>query len=117
MNLLDKLSEVTANLVEFEENELFLRRLFQLRPGVWADLDFLIEDLGILGELRRALKNSFQERVRVTWLDYSDSRYGDGYSLILFFAEEQQWHNVALYNKSRFESHVAQVNHTLIEVA
>jgi hypothetical protein len=33
------------------------------------------------------------------------------------FAEEQQWHNIALYNKSRLENSVTQANHTLIEVA
>lgn len=36
MNPVDTLSEIAADLVEFEEHEPFLDRLFQLEPGVWV---------------------------------------------------------------------------------
>ncbi len=117
MNLVDILSEITADLVEFEENEPFLERLFQLKPGVWTDLDGLCDDLDGYKERLKALQKPFQERVRVAWLDYPASRYGDGYCLILFFGDEHQWHNVALYNKQRLEQAIERTNHTLVQVA
>jgi len=116
MNLVDTLSEITADLVELEENELFLERLFQLKPGVWTDLDCLCDGLDGYQAQLKALQQSFQERVRVTWLVYPAARYGDGYSLILFFAEEHQWHNVALYNKQRLDQDLAQPKRTLVQV-
>lgn len=111
MNVEDILSEITADLVEFEENEPFLKRLFQLEPGRWADLAFLCVDLDGYEERLYGLQKTFQERVRVTWLNYPDSSHGDGYCLILFFADEHQWHNLALYNKQRLEQTTRQMNH------
>ena len=117
MNLVDTSSEITADLVEFEENEPFLERLFQLEPGVWANLDCLCDDLDDYKERLNVLQKTFQEKVRVTWLNYPASRYGDGYCLILFFADEHQWHNVALYNKQRLERAVERTNHALVQIA
>ena len=115
MNLVDTLSEITADLVEFEENEPFLERLFQLEPGIWAKLDCLCDDLDDYKERLIVLQKTFQEKVRVTWLNYSDSKYGDGYCLILFFADEHQWHNIALYNKQRLALAMKQINHVLVQ--
>ena len=109
------LSEITADLVEFEENEPFLERLFQLKPGVWTDLDCLCDDLDGYSQTLKTLRESFQERARVTWLAYPDSKYGDGYCLIIFFTDHQQWHNVALYNKQRLEQAMKQINHFLVQ--
>jgi hypothetical protein len=108
------LSEITADLVEFEENEPFLARLFQLEPGIWAKLDCLCDNLADYKERLTMLQKTFQEKVRVTWLNYPDSRYGDGYCLILFFADEHQWHNVALYNKRRLQHVMEWTDHALI---
>jgi len=115
MNLVDILSEITADLVEFEENEPFLERLFKLEPGMWANLDCLCDNLDNYKERLNLLQKRFHEKVRVTWLNYPDSRYGDGYCLILFFADEHQWHNVALYNKQRLALAMKQIDHALVQ--
>jgi hypothetical protein len=117
MSVRDTLSEITADLVEFEENEPFLERLFQLEPGVWADLDCLCDDLDGYKTRLEKLKKSFQERVRVTWLNYPDSAYGEGYGLIIFFADDQQWHNIALYNKGRLNRGTARAASPLLQIA
>lgn len=116
MNLTDTLSELTADLVEFEENEPFLRRLFKLEPGNWVDLDCLCDGLDGYKVTLARLKKSHQERVRVTWLHYPDSAYGEGYSLIVFFADRQQWHNIAVYNKERLNQPMAQVDAAVLQV-
>ncbi|MBI4641216.1 MAG: hypothetical protein HY731_11010 [Candidatus Tectomicrobia bacterium] len=105
MNLEDKLSDLTANLVELEENSLFLERLFSDDSGRWIDVASLCSGLtdveGRLEELRKSLKAPLQ----VTWLDSPKSVYRNGYCVILFFLEELHWSNVALYNKQWFLQH------------
>lgn len=117
MKLVDTLSEITADLVEFEENEPFLARLFQLEPGVWAELDYLSNGLDGYQARLKKLKKVFQETVRVTWLPYPAAGYGDGYCLIIFFADQQQWHNIALYNKEQLARPSPKEDFALMQVA
>jgi len=117
MNLVDTLSEITADLVEFEENEPFLDRLFQLEPGVWVEVECLCDDLdGYQAKLKK-WKKTFQDRVRVTWLNYPAFTDGDGYCLIIFFADQQQWHNVAMYNKQQLDYSRERTNFPLVQMA
>ena len=117
MNLIDMLSEITADLVEFEENEPFLDRLFQLEPGVWVEVECLCDDLdGYQAKLKK-WKKTFQDRVRVTWLAYPAANHDDDYRLIIFFADQQQWHNVALYNKQRLDQSRERASFPLVQMA
>ena len=117
MNLVDTLSEITADLVELEENEPFLDRLFQLEPGVWVEVGCLCDDLDGYEAKLKKLKKTFQETVRVTWLNYPAFTDGDDYRLIIFFADQQQWHNVAMYNKQQLDYSREKANSSLLQVA
>lgn len=117
MNLVDTLSEITADLVEFEENEPFLDRLFQMEPGVWKDLYCLCEGLDDYQARLKKIKKTFQERVRVTWLAYPASNPDDDYRMIIFFADQQQWHNVAMYNKQQLDYSRKKATSSLLQVA
>jgi len=41
----ERLRDLTADLVECEENSAFLERLFSLNAGVWEDLTVLCRDI------------------------------------------------------------------------
>ena len=106
MKVEERLADLTADLVEYEENSVFLERLFSLKAGVWEDATTLCRDLVHLEDHMAQLQRSFKGRLRATWLDYPASTHGKGYCLIIFFAEELHWSNVALYNKQWFSRKV-----------
>ncbi len=114
MKIEHQLSDITADLVELEENKPFLERLFSIEAGRWVDAGCLCD--GLTQKLKEG-------RAQVTWLDYPDAAHGKGYCLIIFFSEELHWSNVALYNKQWFLRKVVcqtHPNHTaisMIEVA
>ena len=99
MNLENKLSDITADLVELEENSAFLERLFSIEAGKWVDAVSLCKGLT---QIKGQLEKLKEETMRVTWLDYPDAAHGKGYCLIIFFSEELHWSSVALYNKRWF---------------
>jgi hypothetical protein len=102
MKVEEKLEELTADLVECEENSVFLERLFSLKTGVWEDVTALCRDIAHIEDDMAQLQWSSKGRLRATWLNYPASTHGKGYCLIVFFAEELHWSNVALYNKQWF---------------
>ena len=102
MKVEERLADLTADLVEYEENSIFLERLFSLKAGVWEDVTALCRDIVHLEEHMAQLQRSSKGRLQVTWLDYPASTQGKGYCLIVFFVEELHWSNVALYNKQWF---------------
>jgi hypothetical protein len=101
MKVEERLEELTADLVECEENSAFLERLFSLKAGVWEDVTVLCHRIVHLEDHMVQLQWSFKGRLQATWLDYPASTHGKGYCLLVFFAEELHWSNVALYNKQR----------------
>jgi len=101
MKVEERLADLTVDLVECEENSVLLERLFSLNAGVWEDVATLCRDLVHLADHMAQLQQSFKGRLRATWLDYPTSTHDKGYCLIIFFAEELHWSNVALYNKQR----------------
>ena len=103
MKVEERFEDLTADLVECEENSTFLERLFSLKAGVWEDVTALCRDLVQLEEGMAQLQRSFKGGLRATWLNYPASTHGKGYCLIIFFAEELHWNNVALYNKQRLD--------------
>jgi hypothetical protein len=106
MKVEERLADLTADLVECEENSVFLERLFSLKAGVWADVTALCRDIVHLEEHMAQLQRSCKGRLQATWLDYPASTHGKGYCLIVFFVEELHWSNVALYNKQWFSRKV-----------
>ena len=102
MKVEERLEELTADLVESEENSVFLERLFSLKAGVWEDVTALCRDIVHLEDDMAQLQRSSKDGLRATWLNYPASTHGKGYCLIIFFAEELHWSNVALYNKQWF---------------
>lgn len=102
MNVEERLADLTADLVEYEENSVFLERLFSLKAGVWEDVAVLCRDVVYLENHMAQLQRSAKGRLHATWLNYPASTHGKGYCLILFFAEELHWSNAVLYNKRWF---------------
>ena len=113
MKVEERFEELTADLVECEENSVFLERLFSLKAGAWEDVTALCHDIVPLEEHMAQLQRSSKGGLRVTWLDYPASTHGKGYCLIIFCAEELHWSNVALYNKQWFFRKVTRRVHTI----
>ena len=110
MNVEDKLSDSTSDLVELEENTIFLERLFSMESGVWAEVISL--STGLKKEISiRKLSKSLKGKLWATWLDYQGPTYGKGYCTIIFFSEELHWSNVALYNKQWFSQKLMKDTH------
>jgi hypothetical protein len=103
----DRLADMTADLVEREENEAFLERLFALAAGRWEDVTALCHDISPLANHMVQLQESARGPLHVTWLDYPLSAHGHGYCLIIFCAEAWHWNSVALYNKQWFSQKCA----------
>lgn len=112
MELEDKLSCLTADLVEFESNSPFIERLFSEEASKWIEIQSLCSGLKEIESQLEELKESFEGTLRVTWLDYPDAAVGKGYSLIIFFVEALHWSNLALYNKQLFWRKSAQTTRT-----
>jgi hypothetical protein len=108
MTLEDDLTDITADLVQLEENSPFLERLFSLQAGVWEDAAVLCHDLGHRKDQIEQLQKQLPGKLQVTWIEYPKSAYGSGYCVIIFFAEELHWSNVALYNKAWFSRNLGQ---------
>lgn len=102
MEVEDILSSITADLLEFESNRLFLDRLFSEEAGKWLEIAPLCEGLVEIESQLEELRASFEGRLRVIWLDYPDAAAGEGYCLIVFFVEELMWSNLSIYNQKYF---------------
>lgn len=99
----EALAGFCADLVSFKHNEAFLKRLFQEDAGtmLWVrDLGTGMDDIASrTAELERTANGS----LRTGWLEFSNSPYGEGYAIILFFVEEIFWHTLALFNRNTLE--------------
>lgn len=100
MDLEDELADIAADLVEFEENSLFLSRLFAAAVGQWLEVISLCDGLERVANQLTELNDLCEGTLKVTWLEHPIS--GSGYSLILFYMEELHWNSLALYNKQLF---------------
>lgn len=94
MELEDKLSDFTAELVASKNNSLFLERLFATDAGQWLDVDFLSDRLEQITSQLQELRNLCEGNLKVTWLEHPTA--DSGYCLILFYMEALHWNNLAL---------------------
>ncbi len=63
MKVEERLADLTADLVEREENSVFLERLFSLKAGVWEDVTALCRDIV-------HLENHMAQLQRSSWLGW-----------------------------------------------
>ncbi len=108
VNIEDQLADITADLVEREENSLFLERIFAQTAGVWEDTAVLCNNLAPIKTHIEQLQKHLAGTLQATWLDYPHAEHGEGYCVIKFFLEELHWSSVALYNKQWFLQRLAQ---------
>jgi len=108
VNIEDQLADITADLVERDENSLFLERIFSQKAGVWEATAALCNHLVHIKTQIEQLQKQLAGTLQATWLDYPHSGHGEGYCIIIFFLEELHWSSVALYNKQWFLQKLAQ---------
>lgn len=108
MSIEDQLADITADLVEREENRLFLERIFAQKAGVWEATAVLCNNLAPMKTHIEQLQKHLAGTLQATWLDYPRSGHGEGYCVIIFFLEELHWSSVALYNKQWFLQKITQ---------
>ena len=108
VNIEDQLADITADLVEQDDNSPFLERIFSQQAGVWEATAVLCSDLAHIKTQIEQLQKQLAGTLQATWLDYPNSGHGAGYCVIIFFLEELHWSSVALYNKQWFLQKLAQ---------
>lgn len=112
MDVEDRLSCITSDLVSMKSNSPFLKRLFSQNAGKWIEIESLCSSLKEIETQLEKLRELFKGTLRVTWLTYPEAAVGEGYCLIIFFVEALHWSNLALYNKELFLSQFAQATRT-----
>ena len=108
MNIEEQLADITADLVERDENNPFLERIFSQKAGVWEAIAVLCNNLAHIKTQLEQLQKPLVGTLQATWLDYPNSEHGEGYCVIIFFLEELHWSSVALYNRQWFLQRLAQ---------
>jgi hypothetical protein len=68
MEVEDELSNFVADLLSYQENEAFLKQLFELQTGKWAKVVELCDSLPIFENADNKVKELAQD-LRVVWLD------------------------------------------------
>jgi hypothetical protein len=104
LELEDWLSCISADLLEYDRNSLFLERLFAQKSGEWSTIESLCDGLPDIETQLQHLAAISPAELRVTWLDYPTAA-GLGFCLILFFVESLHWSNLAVYNQALFRQH------------
>lgn len=94
-------SDLFADLLSEEENELFLRRLFSLTPGDWGSLEALCGGMPrILSRLNGLMLGALTAPV-VAWLQDPFPHERDGYCLVVAYWEDELHCPVAVYNRAQ----------------
>ncbi len=94
----DKLSCISADMVSLRKYSACMERLFALPSGQWVELIHLFFGIGEIEQRLQGLAAKISGVPRVSWSDYPDSVYGPGYRVVVFFCDDPFWSNVALYN-------------------
>lgn len=98
----DKLSDISADLLEFDRYEAFLERLFAQPPGEWLSLASACEGVDDIMQRVNELASRYDTGPQVMWANYPAELNRRGYCIIVFFAEGPDWRSVAVYNKNRY---------------
>jgi len=94
------LLELSADIVSFKHNSNFLKRLFNEDAGTMLYAKDLSTDLHSIESRIVEIEGIVKGSLRVGWLDFSNSPYGRGFALVIFFVEEIFWNTVAIYNRN-----------------
>jgi hypothetical protein len=96
----EELSNIVADIASEKRYEDVLRKLFAESSGKWLIFSSLCQAHSAILERLEELENEYQDKIRVTWLEYPESVYGLGYVTIIFFFEALNWKSLILYNKN-----------------
>ncbi len=99
-SLEDDLSGVSADLLSFRKYESFVRQLFELKPGIWADVLGLCNGLDEIKASIHKLEAKIDDTLKVLWLEHPDPAEVD-FCLVLFYVDVLDWNSLAVYNKGR----------------
>lgn len=96
LDIEDVLNELSADLLGYKNNQIFIQKLLSQKAGKWITLNNLCQDLTLIKKQLNELENKINSSIMVTWLDSPNL---SEYCTIIFFLEELLWHNIALYKK------------------
>ena len=102
-NCTDDLQELTnlfANLVQEETSNLALELLFEQNAGQWIEFQTLCDKVEKLRQGFEYVKPLFEGKIFITWIDFPQCEYGDGYCVIVLFVEYLVFSTTAIYNKA-----------------
>ena len=98
---------LAADLVSGDGGFTFYDRLFSAKPGIWLDLESLIEDIPKMEMRLLKIQHLIDGPVLVTWLelyeDYDNSGYHRKYVSVIFFQPGTFWSWIAIHNKSLYD--------------
>ena len=85
----------------------FYDRLFSAEPGVWVDLESLIEDISEIEMRLFEIRHLLDGPVLVAWMElyenYDNSGYHNKYVSIVFFQPRIFWSWIAIHNKVLYD--------------
>jgi hypothetical protein len=96
LDMEDLLNELSADLLGYKNNQIFIQNLLRKKAGKWINLNNLCQGLTVIEKQLNDLENQLNSSVLVAWLDYPNL---SEYCTIIFFLEDLLWHNIALYKK------------------
>ncbi len=96
------LSNITADIVSERVYSDFLSQLFACAVGNWRRVDQLSVDVADLPQRLDDIDPDVLNSFRVSWLDFPNSLHGEGFCLIVFYAESIFWNNAILFNRQLF---------------
>lgn len=105
----EELSDILADLVSFDENENFLKKLFEKEAGKWADLYSLCPNLNDIEGRIEQVEKMLGNKVWAMWTPYPELEpvQESIFCVISFFVGRFGyflWSSSAIFNKSNFES-------------
>ena len=106
-NLEGRLVCLAADLVSGYGGFTFDDRLFSAKPGIWIDLEELVEDIPKMEKRFFEIQHLIDGPVLVTWLElfekYDNSGYLNKYVSVIFFQPNTFWSWISINNKSLYD--------------
>lgn len=100
VDAVQELTDLFADFVQDGTSKPALELLFEQNAGQWIEFQTLCHKVEKLRFGFEQVKLSFEGNVFVTWIDFPQCEYGDGYCVIVLFAEYLIFSTTAIYNKA-----------------